>query len=486
MKHQSLFGLVAGVFSLIALTLATAQGASPLVFTDSRGEQVVFSLGAVSFVDAVESYTPGGKIPRNDVVDPSQALDLPDFDRAQSTGFVTLGCNGKGVWRFTDNSLVDVPGPDLWIFEIGPDVEGMRVEVSVNGSDWIDLGLIEGNTSGVDLGGRGVPETRYQYVRLTDDGVKCHGSTPGADIDAIGAIGSVELQTVVNADNFVLPAQIISQSYDNMRGGEVNFASGEASFVDTVISYSPGGNVPYADATDPTAALQAPDYHERSDSGYVTLGCGGSGIFRFDDNTLINVPGPDLFIFEIGPDVEGTAVAISPDGKNWVEVGAVKGATSAIDIAQFIAPDETFRYVRLTDDGLKCSGRTPGADIDAIGAIGSGSRVVLDANILFDFDNSELQPAAQSTLDNLARSIISRDVPEIVIEGHTDSLGSEAYNHQLSERRAEAVKGALVKNGVLPARVQTRGLGETRPEATNETEAGRLQNRRVEVFLIGG
>jgi outer membrane protein OmpA-like peptidoglycan-associated protein len=71
----------------------------------------------------------------------------------------------------------------------------------------------------------------------------------------------------------------------------------------------------------------------------------------------------------------------------------------------------------------------------------------------------------------------------ILIAGHTDSTGSESHNQQLSERRAEAVKNALMSNGVSPMRMRTVGYGESRPIADNNTEAGRQLNRRVEITI---
>jgi outer membrane protein OmpA-like peptidoglycan-associated protein len=70
-----------------------------------------------------------------------------------------------------------------------------------------------------------------------------------------------------------------------------------------------------------------------------------------------------------------------------------------------------------------------------------------------------------------------------LIEGHTDSVGTDAYNQDLSERRAMAVKTALIRANVDPARINTYGYGETRPIAGNNTDAGRLKNRRVEIVI---
>jgi outer membrane protein OmpA-like peptidoglycan-associated protein len=71
-----------------------------------------------------------------------------------------------------------------------------------------------------------------------------------------------------------------------------------------------------------------------------------------------------------------------------------------------------------------------------------------------------------------------------VAEGHTDAIGSDAYNQSLSERRAEAVRRYLINGGITPERIRTEGFGESRPVASNETDEGRAQNRRVELRVL--
>jgi len=79
---------------------------------------------------------------------------------------------------------------------------------------------------------------------------------------------------------------------------------------------------------------------------------------------------------------------------------------------------------------------------------------------------------------------VMKDKPgmKVSVEGHTDSIGSEAYNQRLSERRAQAVRDYMIENGISPGRVATRGFGKSRPVASNETAEGRAQNRRVEII----
>lgn len=104
-------------------------------------------------------------------------------------------------------------------------------------------------------------------------------------------------------------------------------------------------------------------------------------------------------------------------------------------------------------------------------------------DVLFEFDKSSLTPAARRTVGQIAAAIEHAPNRHVAVEGHTDSVGTVAYNQRLSEDRARAVAGALVDHGVPRRNVSTRGFGENSPIASNSTESGRARNRRVEVII---
>ena len=109
--------------------------------------------------------------------------------------------------------------------------------------------------------------------------------------------------------------------------------------------------------------------------------------------------------------------------------------------------------------------------------------VHLTNDILFDFNSASLRPESQSTLRDLATNFQRYPDETISVEGHTDNVGSSAYNQTLSENRAYSVKNYLVDQGVPGSRVTAIGFGETRPKASNETPEGRQLNRRVEIHI---
>jgi OmpA-OmpF porin, OOP family len=105
-------------------------------------------------------------------------------------------------------------------------------------------------------------------------------------------------------------------------------------------------------------------------------------------------------------------------------------------------------------------------------------------DVLFEVNQANLRPGAMRNLYQLAEFLKQNPTRSVLIEGHTDSAGSETTNLELSRRRAEAVREFLITNGVSPDRLTARGQGETYPIASNNTTAGRQQNRRVEVVVM--
>ena len=112
-------------------------------------------------------------------------------------------------------------------------------------------------------------------------------------------------------------------------------------------------------------------------------------------------------------------------------------------------------------------------------------KVTLAADVLFDFDKSVLKNEGKNKLDDLAGKVKAINLEVVIAIGHTDSIGSDAYNQKLSVRRAESVKAYLVSKGVEPNRIYTEGKGEKQPVASNKTKDGRQKNRRVEIEVIG-
>jgi outer membrane protein OmpA-like peptidoglycan-associated protein len=115
--------------------------------------------------------------------------------------------------------------------------------------------------------------------------------------------------------------------------------------------------------------------------------------------------------------------------------------------------------------------------------VGEGIKVTFDSGLLFDFDSAALRDNARENLAEFAESMQDFEDTNILIVGHTDSKGSEDYNQKLSERRSKSAADYIIQRGIDDSRIMTTGKGESEPVASNDTEEGRQQNRRVEVAI---
>jgi len=122
----------------------------------------------------------------------------------------------------------------------------------------------------------------------------------------------------------------------------------------------------------------------------------------------------------------------------------------------------------------------PGAKVERVG---EGIVVEFASKVLFGFDKVDLTPTAENNLDDLSTILKKYPDTDIEVQGHTDNVGTDGYNQELSERRASEVSNYLKKKGITSSRVTIKGYGENAPKYTNDTDKGRTQNRRVE-FLI--
>jgi len=270
---------------------------------------------------------------------------------------------------------------------------------------------------------------------------------------------------------------------------EVFMPLGKISFADSVISFKEGSPKALEKFADPQNCLGETDFVRYLEPDYVSIGCGGELTVQFKDNGFIDIEGPDLYFFEIGPSIEAFEVSISEDGKTWYPVGDTHGGSSYVDIApaeKEIDFKRIYYYIKIKDLRFFCRGPTPGADIDAIATIAGVLKIDLQANLLFDTDKYNLKESAKGALDSLKNGLGQIPKAEIIIEGHTDADGSDSYNQTLSKNRAESVKKYLKKTlaEVGDYTFETKFYGEEKPISDNTSIKGKQQNRRVEIVVI--
>jgi outer membrane protein OmpA-like peptidoglycan-associated protein len=181
--------------------------------------------------------------------------------------------------------------------------------------------------------------------------------------------------------------------------------------------------------------------------------------------------------------LDGSGAIQLAKGPHEIKVWFFQGPATELALQLFVTPPgQGERIFDLTDFSAGLA--------DALGrvkaeATSEGIRVRMDAQVLFDTGKSVLKPAAQSTLADVAKVIASYPGCLVRIDGHTDAQGDDAMNQTLSVARAESVRTALSgMPGLGGPRYEARGFGESRPVAANDTEAGRRQNRRVEITIV--
>jgi OOP family OmpA-OmpF porin len=115
----------------------------------------------------------------------------------------------------------------------------------------------------------------------------------------------------------------------------------------------------------------------------------------------------------------------------------------------------------------------------------SQSKITLQADTLYDFNKSDLKPEGKATLDKIAADLKKIKLEVIIAVGNTDSVGTDAYNMALGQRRAQSVKAYLTSKGVDGSRIYTESKGKSNPVATNATAEGRAKNRRTDIEVVG-
>lgn len=169
--------------------------------------------------------------------------------------------------------------------------------------------------------------------------------------------------------------------------------------------------------------------------------------------------------YAIGGDLQGAAIGAG--------AGAVAGGLAGNQIGKYMDQQEAEMQQALA--AVEAASIQREQDILAI---------TLKSDFSFDFDSAIIKPGAEDEIARIAAVLIKYPQTNISIEGHTDSKGAEEYNMDLSKSRAEAVKASLIGRGLTSSRLQTIGFGESKPVATNDTEAGRQQNRRVRIVIV--
>ena len=170
----------------------------------------------------------------------------------------------------------------------------------------------------------------------------------------------------------------------------------------------------------------------------------------------------------------------------WTPANALPGCDGAITEKPkaMVQPDPVYPTPEVNPAPAPAAAPAP-APAPAAAAAAVSSKVTYAADAFFDFDKSVIKPEGKAKLDDLVGKVKAINLEVIIAVGHTDSVGSDAYNQKLSLRRSQAVKAYLVSKGIDKTRIYTEGKGEKQPVADNKTKEGRAKNRRVEIEVVG-
>ena len=174
----------------------------------------------------------------------------------------------------------------------------------------------------------------------------------------------------------------------------------------------------------------------------------------------------------IGGAAIGAATSSKSDRGKGALIGAASGAAIGGGVGYYMDKQEAELRRKLEGTGVR------------VVRNGDEIELVMPGNITFDLNESSIKPSFSGTLESVALVLKEYDKTIIQIEGHTDSSGSDSYNQLLSERRASSVRDFLLNQGIEPKRTRAVGYGERYPVASNDTAAGREQNRRVELTRV--
>lgn len=185
--------------------------------------------------------------------------------------------------------------------------------------------------------------------------------------------------------------------------------------------------------------------------------------------------------------LKGTGIGAGAGAALGAGIGAIigggKGAAWGAGLGTVVGGSAGAVIGHKMDKQKKELEQINGAQVESIND-GQAIKVTFESGILFPTNSSTLNSASRNSLDKFATSLVNNPDTDVKIYGHTDNTGTDAINNPLSERRASAVYTYLTQRGVNSSRLASQGMGSTQPVADNTTNAGRAQNRRVEVYIL--
>ncbi len=496
---------------LICLISASMQAQRNYYF-DWREHKVNVPQGVLAFADKLVDATPGDPAASRFFTKEDYLIGQPD------SNMYALGYGASVTVQFIDNALIDVVGPDLYIFEVGGSFEPTQVEISKNNKDWINVGIVNDISASIDISDFVQTYDKFYFVRLTDLMTNYKPNKRfGADIDAIAALGSLDMSSPCEDVNNYFTKSIETWSAKGMFETTLEFNNRIKDSLAFVTSQFK--NQAIQNVATKKAILKYADFSYNADSSQVT----------------INTPNIDHLTFnlerqnakEFYKNINNLEIA-EPDfdvdcskGKFVLNKALLKNVKTTVAYASpnFYQHNNLINIINQTDVKNQNDSQLISNKVDNKAKIQTnirqepiykedltkvlkveksedfnskniksnqlkvGQRFALP-NLYFEPDSYELTREAKRTLMELFKFL--KQNPEIKIEigGHTNTLPPDDYAQSLSTNRAKNVAYYLFDKGISKSQITFQGYGKSRPIDTSNTNQAKLLNQRVEIKVI--
>lgn len=325
---------------------------------------------------------------------------------------------------------------------------------------------------------------------------------------------------VLLACTLALPAVAATknQIFDSAKHTRIYFPAGQEAFADEAVEYKVGKKKPPHLWESPDAALGIPNFRDHEGDrlarkpSFAALGGGGSITLRFTDNSIIDLPGGDIYIFEPLENSSPVKVEVSRDGKYWIDLGPDLRTASEIDIAGKGGKNATFNFIRITDlSDIDPADQWPGADIDAVGALNSASKIsVLDQTLCPEDSAAKKKGATEDgddkkgditgelkrVADHYASLNPKKLVVEVFSDSHTEAKAGTSEDSSSppataetknahAKKRADEVRDYLTGAGKIPKdRLEIAFFDDARSMARREVEKEHERNNRLDFVIV--
>jgi outer membrane protein OmpA-like peptidoglycan-associated protein len=459
-------------------------------YYDWREHKITVPLGKIAFADTLVSAMKGDPPASKFFTKEEYVVGPPD------SNMYSLGYGASFTVKFTDNALIDLKGPDLYIFEVGGSFEPTQVEISKNGIDWINVGIVNEHSAALDIEPFVQAFDKFYFVRLTDLMTNYKPNKRfGADIDAIAALNSIDMSSPCEDVGTYFNKALKKWTVKGMFETTVEYnkrIKDSLKLATRNFKFKAIQNI-----AQKRAILNYADFDYDADNSVVTINTpnikGLTFVLKRDkakefykNINKLQILNPYFSI----DCAKGKFVLQKAELKNiktsivYTAPNYYEKPLNKLQVSKSVTAKNIKAKKQSQKDVVKVA---KSADFDSkkikTEHLKIGQRFQLP-NLYFAPDSYALTKSAKRTLLRLYKFLKENPNLKIEIGGHTNTLPPDDYSDTLSTNRAKNVAYYLFDKGVSKNRITYRGYGKRRPINTSLTAEARLQNQRVEIKVI--